>query len=41
MKNNIKQVTSELIDQLTRTIKQTKAPAKQVTPQMIQQLTSH
>ena len=41
MKNNIKQVTSELIDQLTRTIKQTKAPAKQVTPKMIQQLTSH
>ena len=41
MKNNIKQVTSELIDQLTRTVKPTKAPGKQVTPQMIQQLTSH
>ena len=38
MKTNIKQVTSGLIDQLTRTIKQTKTPAKQVTPQMILQL---
>jgi len=38
MKTNIKQVTRELIDQLTRTIKQTKAPGKQVTAQMILQL---
>jgi len=38
MKNNIKQVTSDLINQLTRTIKQTKTPVKQVTPQMILQL---
>ena len=38
MKNNIKQVTSELIDQLTRTVKPTKTPGKQVTPQMILQL---
>ena len=41
METNIKQVTSELIEQLTRTVKPTKAPAKQVTPKMIQQLTSH
>jgi len=38
MKTNIKQVTSDLINQLTRTIKQTKTPVKQVTPQMILQL---
>jgi len=38
MKTNIKQVTSELIEQLTKTIKQTKTPVKQVTAQMILQL---
>jgi len=40
--NNQSQVTSNLIDQLTRTAKQVKTiVVKQVTAQMIQQLTSH
>jgi len=30
MKNNIKQVTSELIDQLTRTAKQIKTPVNKI-----------
>jgi len=39
--NNQSQVTANLIDQLTRTAKQIKTTVvKQVTPQMIQQLTS-
>ena len=39
--NNQSQVTANLIDQLTRTAKQVKDTViKQVTPQMIQRLTS-